>query len=307
MLTKEKCLDVLNNKQINIDVEKIFQKCYSGYGEITDKEASIFIYYCTIYYINKILDDDIINKTNGSIVTNEEIKDGLSFDNTIAAMTTLKDSFKFEFSEDLIDILKEKNIISFFTIISIIGHEIFHIYQRQCISNNAIKLDCLLDALEFVNRNKDENFYIENYDILHFEVTAEIAGIHLGISFLEDIIGRKLHKDEEDYIKELFITNNSRQLDVFNYDKNIIKHLNFLIDSLGDYIKYNLDLLEKYTVLQTIYDKNGNIRCIEDIIKLIEILPELGYCTEKDINKLYKYVIKSLNYNNQNNQKKYSL
>ncbi len=304
MSTKEKCLYILNNEQANIDIEKIFQKCYSGYGEITDKEASIFIYYCSIYFMNKILDDNIINKTNGNIVSNKELKKGLSFNDAIAAMTTLENSYKFEYSEDLIDILKEKNIVSFYTVTSIIGHEIFHIYQRQCIENNIIKLECLIDALEFINREQDESFYVDNYDILHFEITAEIAGIYLSKDFIEDIINRKLSKDEYDYIKELFVNNNPKQLDRYNNDLELIKHLNYLISNISEYIKNNLKLLDRYPVLQTIFNKEGNIRDIEDIVNITEILPNIGYCTEENIKKLYKYVLKALNYKN---QKKYSL
>ena len=294
MSKKEKILDLLNNEQLMIDIEKIFKISYSGNGEIKDREAAVFIYYMTLYCMNKILDEKTINKTTGSIVSDKKVKEGLNFDNPIAAMTALNDRYTFEFSEYLKYLLREKCIVSFIYVSSAIGHEIFHIYQRQNVENNVICIESLIDSLEFISRIQDESYYEKNYNELHFEITAELAGLYLSISFMEEIMGRKLTQRELDYIKYLFIDNNPKNLYKFNTEDDRVNYLKYLIDNTKDYIKLNKDLLTKFPVIQTIFDKNGELRCTDDMLDIGTTLLDLNISSEKNINELFTIILKSV-------------
>lgn len=304
MSKREKMLYLLNNKELMIEIEKVFKTSYSGYGEIKDKEVAVFIYYMTLYCMNKILDEKTINKTTGSIVSDSQVKKGLNFDNTIAAMTALNDRYTFEFSEYLKYLLKEKCIVSFIFVASAVGHEIFHIYQRQNIENNVISIESLTDSLEFISRMQDESFYDRNYNELHFEITAELAGIYLSISFIEEIIGRKLNTNELDYIKYLFVDNNSKNLHKFDTEESTISYLNSLIDNVKDYVKLNPDLLTKFPVIQTIFDKNGNLRCTDDILSVGSTLIDFNISTEKDLTEYFTIILKSFKQNTKEYYKK---
>ena len=187
----------INNEDSITNIETIFQKCYYRYGQINENEASFFIYYATAFFMCELLDENNINITSSEIVSKDKVKAGLNFDNTVAALTKFNEQYSVEYSNELIKCVQENNMIGFLYVLIIIGHEIFHIYQYQCIEKGLLKIDSLIDALEYVKREIDEKFYEDNYHSLHTEVCADLAGIYLTTKFIENILGRNLYDNEK--------------------------------------------------------------------------------------------------------------
>ena len=63
-------------------------------------------------------------------------------------------------------------------------------------------------------------------------------------------------------------------------------------------IKDNYKITDKYPILKTIYNSNGDIRYIDEILKNHEILSDMDSIDKNDLNKLYTMVIKSISINN---------
>ena len=303
MNKKEFYNNFINDKENIINIETIFQKCYFETGIIDEIDAKIFIYYATAFFMCELLDENNINITSSEIVSDEKVKQGLNFDNTVAAITKFNKQYSVEYSNKLIKCIQDKNIIGFIYVLTIIGHEIFHIYQYQCIENKILKTNCLIDALECVKREMDENFYETNYSFLHSEISADIAGIYLTVGFIENLIGRKLTNKEKTDLNYIFIEKNKKDLKRYVENEEIYNYINYLVTDIKDYITNNLELLNKYPILKNIFNSNGDIWQLDQIINNYEIL-SLFYNNKKDLEKLYITIIKSISLDNK--IKKYS-
>ena len=303
MNKKEFYNNFINDKENIINIETIFQKCYFETGIIDEIDAKIFIYYATAFFMCELLDDNNINITSSEIVSDEQVKKGLNFNNTVAAITKFNKQYSVEYSNKLIKCIQDKNIIGFLYVLTIIGHEIFHIYQYQCVENEILKPDCLIDALEYVKREIDEKFYEKNYPFLHSEISADLAGIYLTIGFIENIIGRKLTNNEKKEINYIFIEKSNKNLKIYRDNEEIYNYINSLIEDIKDYTANNLELLNKYPILKHIFNSNGNVRQLDEIINNYEILSSF-YNEKNDLRRLYITIIKSISLDNK--IKKYS-
>lgn len=147
-------------------------------------------------------------------------------------------------------------------------HEATHVIQfnNQSSNKNYIKYYYAMLKDNILHQKLDPSVYNRNHNRYLFEIDADIRGENEYYNFLQQL-GLLSEEDKEKQTKleekETFRISLSNFLNIggYNYEKGE------LFDSI---LSENLDLLDKYPILQIEYNKNGNRKNIVEILKALE-------------------------------------
>lgn len=147
-------------------------------------------------------------------------------------------------------------------------HEATHVIQfnNQSSNKNYIKYYYAMLKDNILHQKLDPSVYNRNHNRYLFEIDADIRGENEYYNFLQQL-GLLSEEDKEKQTKleekETFRISLSNFLNIggYNYEKGE------LFDSI---LSENLDLLDKYHILQIEYNKNGNRKNIVEILKALE-------------------------------------
>lgn len=147
-------------------------------------------------------------------------------------------------------------------------HEATHVIQfnNQSSNENYIKYYYAMLKDNILQQKLDPSVYNRNHNRYLFEIDADIRGENEYYNFLQQL-GLLSEEDKEKQAKleekETFriSLSNSLNIDGYNYEKGE------LFDSI---LSENLDLLDKYPILQIEYNKNGDRKNIVEILKALE-------------------------------------
>ncbi len=147
-------------------------------------------------------------------------------------------------------------------------HEATHVIQfnNQSSNKNYIKYYYAMLKDNILHQKLNPSVYNRNHNRYLFEIDADIRGENEYYNFLQQL-GLLSEEDKEKQTKleekETFRISLSNFLNIggYNYEKGE------LFDSI---LSENLDLLDKYPILQIEYNKNGNRKNIVEILKALE-------------------------------------
>ena len=177
--------------------------------------------------------------------------------------------------------------------LEVVFHEVRHLYQKGLVSSkDNYSYDSLLFAMESILQNSKANYYVDNYDIISYEVDAEAHSLidtyqflnqrkkSLGKFYLKDMIEnfKGYIEDKKDIYREVMVNDEDDYLSLY--------------DALP---KVNMSDLYMYPILNTIYRFDGSKKTIDEIIKeFINIEKEFNTKRTKKNSQMYVLYLKVL-------------
>lgn len=276
--------DSITKKKIN--------NLLTNFDNLDDNQINELSIYIIMYSLYSLLSDSILSRLK--VISNDKplTRDGTKYP-SIGQCGIFNGNYITFFGRENKDLFRKGTKSSFYTTLVTFGHEFQHVLRKYQLESGIIDIQLFIIALEELNIELDNSFYIDHYRSLFSEIDADRTGIKIAYDFLSNYNDSVLEYNYKEFYK--YMLDKSRfDLSLYSTNDEILDYIYFLITNVKKLLPSNLKLLHDMPILKIIYHDDGSFVTFEELKDTLLNNNELDEKSKDDAKLLFAVLYKYL-------------